>query len=427
MLKKLSVFVLALLFAPWLHAAEQPRKIETSRTDYPNGKKRMVHHFYRNKAGQEVKHGLLTVWYRNGQKKMDAYFKDGEFGGGPLKRWYESGKPLAVVEEDGNSGKEIHWYENGNKMKENSYKGRDFHRVRWYPSGKKQAEGKNTGRAGKEIHWYENGNRELEQDYLDGKFHGLSTSWYADSVKRRQVKYEKGLPTGAEVCWDCKGRVLAEGQFKAGSRQEGTFVRWGDDYKKAVVETVKSGKVTRKLYVVPLYDENKDRTRLIKAHASPDKTYGFTKSNPVKLGGGGLGILAAADAERRYLRHLRTKQLVPFDFVRVGYLAGGRMSKPGTVPATSLPADPPVKRNVVDKYELVSRDGKEKYTLYIDMHHRNIKPLDVKAPKGLLMLKSESPWKPAIQSMLERAVERPGTDNPNREQDAPAGAKRPRR
>ncbi len=407
MRKKLSVFVLTLLFAPWLHAAEQPRKVETGRKDYPNGKKRMVYHFYRNKAGQEVKHGLATVWYRNGQKKMEAYFQDGKLGGGPLKRWYESGKPLAVVEKDGKSGKETQWYENGNKMKENSYKGRDFHRVRWYPSGKKQAEGKNTGRVGKEIHWYENGNRELEQDYLDGKLHGLSTSWYANGKKRRQVKYEKGDPTGTVTCWDCKGRVFAEGQFKADAMPEGAFVQWGDDYKQAVVETVKGGKVTRKLYVTPLYDENKDRARIIKRHASDDKTYGFTKENPVKLGGGELGILAAAEAERRYLRHLRTKQLVPFDFVRVGYVAGGRTRAPGSVPAVA----PPAKSNVVDKYELVSRDGKEKYTLYIDMYHRNIKPLDAKAPKGLLMLKSESPWKPAIQRTLERVVEPSGTEN----------------
>ena len=312
-----------------------------------------------------MRHGNFTVWYENGQKKLAATFKDGE-GVGVLTRWYPSGKIEAEVEEAGTKGRETLWYEDGKKQKETEYQGEDLEGTAWYPDGAK----------------------EMEVTIVGGI--GTEKSWYTNGQLRQTRAIQNGRPHGELKCWDCKGRALCEAQFENGRCQRGASMRWGNDYRMGVIEEVSENGHIKQTHVVPLYDEKKDIERVRKDRVSEDKTYGVTKENPVKLGGGQLGVLSGAEAERKFLRHLRTKSLVPFDFTRVGSVSGIVCGKD---------------RHTVDKYDLVSRDGKEQQSIYIDMYHDDTSPLDALAPKGFLLLKSEEDWKPTLERKLDAAID----------------------
>jgi antitoxin component YwqK of YwqJK toxin-antitoxin module len=347
--------------------AQGNHKIETHEERYPSGASKVVYQFYRTDEGKEVRHGNLTVWHENGQKQLAATLKDGE-GVGVLTRWYPSGKIEAEVEEDGMKGRETLWYEAGKKQKETKYHEEDLQVTSWYPDGAKEMEVKIEGGTGKEQFWYTNGQL------------------------RQTREIQNGAPQGELKCWDCKGRVLCEAQFENGRCQRGASMRWGSDYRMAVIEEVAENGHIKQTHVVPLYDEKTDIERVQKDHVSKDKTYGVTKENPVKLGGGQLGVLSGAEASRRYLRHLRTKSLVPFDFTRVGSEGGIVCGK---------------NRHVVDTYNLVSRDGKEQQSIYIDMYHDDMSPLDALAPQGFLLLKSQEDGKPTLERKLDARIEGP--------------------
>lgn len=94
--------------------------------------------------------------------------------------------------------------------------------------------------------------------------------------------------------------------------------------------------------------------------------YGYSISNPIKLGG--VGNLTAVEAERVFLRHLRDKSTNGLTFHRVGSFNG-------------CPDG-----HIVDGYELESSDGNA-CVLYIDMYHPEIGPLRALAPNGFLFWK----------------------------------------
>ena len=99
---------------------------------------------------------------------------------------------------------------------------------------------------------------------------------------------------------------------------------------------------------------------------SDDPTYGYTKGNPIKVGGpkGSSGPAS----ERLYLRHLRDAHFKPFTFRRQGSVGAGPDG------------------HILDMYELVSSDG-NKHLLYIDMYHPDVHPFHVKAPHGMYFWK----------------------------------------
>ena len=95
------------------------------------------------------KEGLRTVWFKNGQKKLEEDYKDGK--------------------EEGVS-------------------------TRWYESGQKELEGnyKNGKLDGLLTNWYENGQKEAEGNYRNGKEDGLVTYWYENGQKRMEGNWKNG-------------------------------------------------------------------------------------------------------------------------------------------------------------------------------------------------------------------------------------------
>lgn len=99
---------------------------------------------------------------------------------------------------------------------------------------------------------------------------------------------------------------------------------------------------------------------------SDDPTYGYTRDNPIKVGGP-KGFSGPA-SEHLYLRHLRDSKFRPLSFKRLGSYAPGPDG------------------HILDGYQLTDPDGNT-YILYIDMYHKDIHPFNVKAPQGMYFWK----------------------------------------
>ena len=69
-------------------------------------------------------------------------------------------------------GLETHWYENGQKKAETTYKSGELN--------------------GLATDWYENGQKEWEINYKDGEFDGLVTRWYENGHKEEEAIYKLG-------------------------------------------------------------------------------------------------------------------------------------------------------------------------------------------------------------------------------------------
>ena len=135
--------------------------------------------------------GLVTEWYRNGQKKSEETYKDGK-----------------EIE-----GTEWHYYENGQKKEEVTYridksrKGTDYALFTgWHENGQKRYEGteKNNNYDGLWTYWYENGQKSSEGIYKDGEFDGLWIVWYENGQKNREETYKDGELISGK-CWDEDG------------------------------------------------------------------------------------------------------------------------------------------------------------------------------------------------------------------------------
>lgn len=75
---------------------------------------------------KQLKDGLMTYWYENGQKKKEGTYKDNNKNG-KWTEWYENGQKEYEINFVGDSGGYedglgTHWYENGQKRGEYIYK-----------------------------------------------------------------------------------------------------------------------------------------------------------------------------------------------------------------------------------------------------------------------------------------------------------------
>ncbi len=90
--------------------------------------------------------------------------------------------------------------------------------------------------------------------------------------------------------------------------------------------------------------------------------YGYSKENPIKLGGADL--FEGPTMSKVYLRRLRDRNNQPLQFERTGNVG------------------PNEENHIVDLYRLIDSTGTE-YRLYIDMYHPDLNPLTLMAPEGL--------------------------------------------
>jgi hypothetical protein len=97
-------------------------------------------------------------------------------------------------------------------------------------------------------------------------------------------------------------------------------------------------------------------------NVSDDATFGYTKENPIKMGGADLSEGIAGS--KYYLRSLRDKNNKPFNVSRIGNVGPGEDG------------------HIVDLYQLIDSEGTT-FKLYIDAYHPEIHPKEAKTPKGM--------------------------------------------
>ena len=184
---------------------------------HENGKKKSEHHY---KNG--VKDGLWTDW-SNGQKRMEAHYKDGKKEGLETY-WYKGRQKKGDVHYKNGKKKSEHHYKNGKQVGLETW---------WDKDGKKRVEGtfKNGKPDGLGTYWYEGGQKRMEEHFKDGKYEGLWTGWYENGQKKGDVHYKNGKRDGLETGWYENGQKKREAHYKDG-KKEGLETWWHKDGKK---------------------------------------------------------------------------------------------------------------------------------------------------------------------------------------------------
>lgn len=88
------------------------------------------------------------------------------------------------------SGIKVVYYENGQKMAEESYKDGKLH--------------------GEKVVYSKDGERKAEERYNSGEKDDVYTGWYKDGKKKMEGKYKEGKREGKWTWWDEKGEVSYE-------------------------------------------------------------------------------------------------------------------------------------------------------------------------------------------------------------------------
>ena len=124
----------------------------------------------------------------------------------------------------------IEYYDNGNKMSEESFK---------------------CGvRNGVSTHWYEDGIKKSEIHYKDGELHGVSTQWYANGQKESEYHHQYGDPMGVWKEWHEDGSRKYEESYRNG-KLHGIATGWYDKSrgaKKNYEDRYKDGNLIRTVY-----------------------------------------------------------------------------------------------------------------------------------------------------------------------------------
>ncbi|MBL7003535.1 MAG: toxin-antitoxin system YwqK family antitoxin [Gammaproteobacteria bacterium] len=170
--------------------------------------------------------GKLTMYYDDGAKFSESYYKNGKEDGLWVTWDMDGHKCSESNNKDGKShGIETHWYNNDVI----STKGQ-HHKDK---------------RIGIWRSWHTNGNISHKGEYKNDKKHGLWTYWYSrktfDNVyssiieeqMSSQMHFINGTISGAYVGWHSNGNKEIEVSFKHGLK-DGLYIRWHANGQKKV-------------------------------------------------------------------------------------------------------------------------------------------------------------------------------------------------
>jgi len=187
---------------------------------YKNGNKRLYYTYYGDRP-HEVKHGEEIQWYENGQKLREERFRGGKWHGNS-NAWYENGqKEWQGNRKDGeHDGKWIKWDRSGQKTEEMEYKGGKRYDG-WYIYYESHGTGAGEGQT--ELYSKE------KYTLQDGVQHGESIlwrRWKGKWIKAREGNFKKGKKYGKWIEWYIDdGQKLREDEFRDGKRH-GICIYW---------------------------------------------------------------------------------------------------------------------------------------------------------------------------------------------------------
>ena len=175
--------------------------------------------------------GKSFMLYENGQKQLEANYKDGKRDG-LHTNWHKNGQKKSEINyKDGKIvGLDVSWHDNGQKSSEKNRKDgkQDGLAAEWYENGKKKLEVnyKDGKIDGLYVTWRYNGEKWIETNYKDGKENGASVQWYKNGKKYTEVNFKNGKKEGLETKWHTNGKKYTEGNYKDGEVVEGSKKKW---------------------------------------------------------------------------------------------------------------------------------------------------------------------------------------------------------
>lgn len=144
---------------------------------------------------QAVYSGMFVEQYKNGQNKLESYYKNGRLDG-TCKEWYENGQlKVESTYKDGKlNGVRKEWYENSQQKNETSYKNDQFDGV--YKE------------------WSENGQLKSEMSYKNDKFAGIYNEWLENGQLKSETSFQDSIKDGVYKEWSANGQLKSEKPFK---------------------------------------------------------------------------------------------------------------------------------------------------------------------------------------------------------------------
>lgn len=193
--------------------------------NYSNGQKQLEANY---KDG--LRDGLIIEWYETGQKKSEENYIKGELNG-LYTEWRVNGEKK--TEQNYSNGNRVwsidtRYYYNG--QKESEQNGRDNSSTEWYENGQKRREiykSETIAGGGLITEWYENGQKKSGKDEQSG--------WYTEWYKNGQKKSGKDEQSGLSTAW------YENGQKETEIYTSGTRITWYENGQKKSSETNKEG------------------------------------------------------------------------------------------------------------------------------------------------------------------------------------------
>lgn len=141
------------------------RNVEVNGEDNALGEPKYREEFVRDEEGKVFRHGVFTVWWESGKKKLEMHYVCG-VKHGPKRTWYEDGSP---------------WSQGG------------------FSNGKDH---------GTWITWDPDGTKTRQFHLIEGKWHGFFTIWYSSGQKKMEIEFVDGRQQGLMTLWDEQGNTL---------------------------------------------------------------------------------------------------------------------------------------------------------------------------------------------------------------------------
>ena len=152
------------------------RPVEVEGEDFADGTPQYRTEVVMSEEGKFVPHGTSTIWWENGQKKLELHYVCGLLHG-PKRTWWQNGEPWAVG---------------------GFFNGQDH---------------------GTWTTWNGEGVKSREYFLVRGKWHGFFTTWYPNGQKKMQVEFVDGRQQGLMTIWDDLGNILSAVEYLDGHEQ----------------------------------------------------------------------------------------------------------------------------------------------------------------------------------------------------------------
>ena len=146
------------------------KPIENVAEKWDNGNQRLLEEVVIGEDGEQIRHGLSTIYWPSGAKKLEMEYHCG------VKH-----------------GLKMAWYENGEPWSEGEFvNGRDH---------------------GTWTVWFVDGTKSVEFTLDHGAWNGLHTVWDAAGRKRLAAEWVHGLRQGVVRIWDPEGVLISQDQY----------------------------------------------------------------------------------------------------------------------------------------------------------------------------------------------------------------------